>query len=709
MAGPEDRETRVEEQDVAESGDEREAGRRSADNGVEAVFNPELERREIFRGRRPGESYVRVVQPYRRHLRRTGRGRFVATPRVLEPTGGRFSRLLFRLRRFLIGVPLPSAHLVHERLSIRQALAVFASDALSSSAYAVEEILIVLVLAGAAAAQLTVPLSLGIGLLLLIVVRSYRMTIKAYPKGGGAYIVCMDNLGVLPALTAASSLLVGYLLTVAVSVSAGVAAMTSAAPFLEPYRVAMALGFVAVITLANLRGVRESAAIFAAPTYIYILVMFIMIGLGLYESTFGTPAAPPPPPAPFEPVTTLSLVLVLRAFAAGCSALTGTEAISDGVPAFREPQSQNAARTLTVMGATLGILFLGVAILANRFNILPSADQTVLSQIARTVFGDSPFYFTAQAATTLILVLAANTSFADFPRLSYFLARDRFMPRQFYFRGDRLAFSTGIIALGALSGLVIFAFAADTHALIPLYAVGVFISFTLSQSGMVRRWWRLRGPNWRAGLANNGIGAAATGFVAVILAITRFTEGAWMVLIVIPAFVWLLYQINAHYRAVAAQLELRTPDVPLPPVGEQVVVVPVPGLNRAVLSALAFARSISKNVTAVHVTDDLEQAERLKEEWDHWGGGIQLIVLESPYRSLMAPLMAYIDAIDQQDPRFPVTVVLPEFVPRHWWEWPLHNRSSLRLKAALFARPNTVVVDVPYHLGRINPGVGSRK
>jgi hypothetical protein len=370
------------------------------------------------------------------------------------------------------------------------------------------------------------------------------------------------------------------------------------------------------------------------------------------------------------------------------------------VPAFKPPEWKNARVTLTWMVTILGVLFIGITALANQMHVLPSEDETIVSQVARGVLGTNLAYYVVQAATTLILVLAANTSFSDFPRLSYFLARDHFMPHQFFFRGDRLAFSTGIMALGLLSGLLVLAFDADTHALIPLYAVGVFIAFTLSQSSMVMRWWRRREPGWRTSLPINAIGALTTGVVAVVIASTKFEHGAWMVLVLLPILVLTMRAINAHYQLVHDQLELGRLDRPLPEIPEPPIVVPVPGLNRMVVRTLALARSLSKNVTAVHVTDNVEDARELRERWDEWSGDVPLVILESPYRSLTNPLLAYLDAIEQQHPGTPVTVALGEYVPRHWWEQILHGQVGLRLKLSLFFRPNTIVIDVPYHLTR---------
>jgi amino acid transporter len=656
---------------------------------------PILEYEEVVQGRRAGERYVRIPRSGGGLRRREGH--LEVTRRSLEPQSPS-GRAFAALKHFIVGQPLASAQLAHERLTKVKALAVLSSDALSSSAYAIDEILLVLVLGGVAALSLTVPVALAIALLLGIVAFSYRQTIRAYPQGGGSYIVTKDNLGTVPSLVAGSALLVGYTLTVAVSVSSGVAAVTSAFPAVAPFSLQLALGFIVLITVINLRGVRESGTILAAPTYLFIGGIFFMFAVGAVRLALGdlTSAASPVPP----PTESLTAFLVLRAFASGCAALTGTEAISDGVPAFKPPEWQNARATLTWMATILAILFLGIAFFAVNLQVVPQENETAVSQIARATFGETPIYFLIQFATTAILVLAANTSFADFPRLSYFLARDHFLPHQFQFRGDRLAFSTGIVALGIVSGIVVTIFNADTHALIPLYAVGVFLAFTLSQASMVRRWWVRREGQWRQSLVVNGIGAATTALVTVIVGTVNFERGAWMVLVLIPVLVIIMRAINAHYVAVADQIALPSLDEPLPELGHPPVIVPVPGVDRAIHRTIAVARSLSPNVTGVHVTDDAEAGERIRQRWQRLMPEIPLVLLESPYRSLVGPVLTYINAVQQRYPGRPVIVVLSEFVPRHFWEYPLHNQTALRLKAALFFRPNTVVVDVPYHLER---------
>ena len=612
--------------------------------------------------------------------------------------------MIGQLKRFLVGQPLATDQLAHERLSKRTALAVFASDALSSVAYATEAILIALISAGTAALVYLTPIAAGIALLLVVVAFSYRQTILAYPQGGGAYIVARENLGTIPSLVAAAPLLVSYVLTVAVSMSAAVAAIVSAVHTLEPYRIELALVLIALVTLANLRGVKESGQIFAVPTYLFVVSMFMMIGVGLTKLLTGQVAEFPPPavvhaPAVAQPIT---FFLLLRAFAAGCTALTGVEAISDGVPAFRPPESQNASRTLIAMVVILCLMFVGNTVLADAYGILPDGSpepETANSQLARAVFGDgSPLYYVLQVATMLILVLASNTAYADFPRLSYFLASDRFLPRQFTQRGDRLAFSNGVVALGVLSAVLVVGFGAREQALLPLYAVGVFMSFTLSQVGMVARGWRLRWPSWWRSALVSSVGATVTGIVLLVIAATRFLEGAWVVIVLIPLLVLLLLSIRRHYVSVAAQLSLA--EMPPPaPVRRHTVIVLISGVHRGVIPAVQYALSLAPdNVTAVYVDLDPQATEKLKAKWEQWGSGVPLVVLASPYRSLQRPLLQYIDEVDAQYDDDVLTIILPEFVPAKWWQYLLHNQTGLQLKAALFFTKGKAVLSVPYHL-----------
>jgi amino acid transporter len=603
---------------------------------------------------------------------------------------------LHNLKRLFVGVPLPTAQSRHERLGRAAGLAIFASDPLSSNAYATEAILLVLIMAGSAALSYSLPIGFGIAALILIVITSYRQTIRAYPRGGGAYIVAKDNLGVFPALVAGAALLIDYVLTVAVSVTAGIEAVTSAVPALFPYRVWLCLGAVVIITIANLRGVRESGNIFAAPTYLFVISILGMIAWGLVGTTLGRMEE-----APYEPhppgLEGISLFLLLRAFSAGCTALTGVEAVSDGVPAFKPPEAHNARIVMAWLGVITVAMFLGITYLAYDFGIVPGGNETVVSKIARRVFGGGFLYYEIQAVTMLILLLAANTAFADFPRLSFFLARDRFIPRQFATQGDRLVFSNGIAILAGVACLLVVVFQGDTQQLLPLYAIGVFISFTVSQSGMVRRWLRLREEGWVWRIWFSLVGAVVTGIVLVTLAFTKFTEGAWIVVLLIPSLVVVFLIVHRHYDTVASQLSLE--GMAPPPPLEGTILVLVGDLHRGVVRALQYAQSLSPNAKAVYVETDPERTRRLEERWTKWGMGTPLIVLNSPYRSLLGPLMEYIDQLQRQrGQHHVVTIVLPEFIPAKWWQQLLHNQTALLIKGQLLFHKNVVVTDVPYHL-----------
>ena len=602
------------------------------------------------------------------------------------------------LKRALVGPPMPLAQARHERLRKRVALAVFSSDALSSVAYATEEIVLILVLAGTLALHLSVAISVAITGLLAIVAISYQQTIHAYPSGGGSYIVARANLGAVAGLVAAAALLVDYVLTVSVSVAAGVAAVTSAFPQLAPHKVALGVACVTAIALANIRGVRESGRIFAVPTYFFIVTFGLMIVEGLYRLATGS--LPRTPPPDLRAVETLTGFLILRAFSSGCTAMTGTEAISNCIPAFRPPESRNAAITLGWMAAILGTFFVSITVLADRLGIVPVPEETVVSQIARRLHGTGLFYYAVQAATALILVLAANTSFADFPRLSSLLARDRFVPRQFATLGERLVFSNGILVLGAMAALLLVIFGGETHALIPLYAVGVFISFTLSQSGMVRHWWKDRVPGWRHKIAINGLGALATGVVTLVIAVTKFTHGAWIVVLVIPTLVGTFLAMRRHYDDVAEQLSLE--GLAGPPELHHTVLVIVGDLHRGVVRAVQYAKTLATgaSVRAVFVETDPAKTAKLEEKWARWGLGVPLVILGSPYRSLLRPLVEYLDALQSQGDDHMVTVVIPQFLPSKWWQHILHNQTALLIKGALLFRKNTVVADVPYLLKR---------
>jgi len=600
------------------------------------------------------------------------------------------------LKRLLVGSPISTAHAEHERLSRVTGLAVLSSDALSSVAYATEEILRVVMVGGAAALSLATPVGVVIALLLLIVAFSYRQTIFAYPSGGGAYLVAKDNLGDTPALVAAAALLIDYTLTVAVSIAAGVAALTSAFPSLHVSRVELSLIFMVVLAVGNLRGIRESGRIFSVPTYFFIGGILILLGIGAWRAFTGN-LVPVPDHAAALPVHELGLFVILTAFANGCTAMTGVEAVSNGVPAFRKPESRNAAYTLVVM-AVLGVtMFMGITLLAHAYQVVPNDTETVVSQIARAVFGGRGWaYYTIQAGTMLILVLAANTAYADFPRLASIVSRDRYLPRQFMNQGDRLAFSNGIVVLSTCAGILLVLFGGDTHALIPLYMIGVFVSFTLSQFGMVIHWRRMREPGWRTSAVINGFGAIVTAIVLVIVATTKAAEGAWIIILLIPALVVLFRATRQHYDHVASQLSLH--EFTQLPKLKNIVLLPLSGVHRAVLQALHYAHTLSDDVRALYVATDPQSLAIVRAEWEQWGEGVPLVVLDSPYRSVLEPLINYINDLEAREPEAYVTIVLPEFVPARWWQHLLHNQRALILKGTLLFRPNTVVTNVPFHL-----------
>ena len=607
-------------------------------------------------------------------------------------------RLLSQLKRLFIGRPIPTRLAHHERFSRVTGLAVLSSDALSSVAYATEEILRVLVVGGVAALSLATPIAVCIAALLAIVVFSYRQTIHAYPNGGGAYIVARENLGRTAGLIAAASLLIDYTMTVAVSVAAGVAAITSAVPGLHGDRVLIALICVTALAIGNLRGIRESGQLFAGPTYFFIGSILVLLAVGVVRYATGTLTPPAPVnPVPIGTAGALGVFAILTAFSNGCTAMTGVEAVSNGVPAFRDPASKNAAATLGAMAVLAITMFVGITLLAHAYHIIPSNQETVISQIARALVGGrNTAYYAIQIATMLILVLAANTAYADFPRLASVVSADGFLPRQFMNQGDRLAFSNGILVLSAFASLLLIIFEGDTHALIPLYMIGVFVSFTLSQAGMVVHWRRLRTAGWRTSAVINGVGAVLTAVVLVIVAVTKAAEGAWIVMVLIPCLVGLFRMTRTHYDHVASQLSLRNWEPE--PARRNIVVVPISGIHRAVLKALQYARSLSPDVFATYVDVEPAVTQRIRQDWEKWGAGVNLVVLDSPYRSLMEPLLEYIEQLQRAHPDSYLTVLLPEFVPKHWWQALLHNQRALLIKGALLFQPNIVVTSVPYHL-----------
>jgi amino acid transporter len=621
--------------------------------------------------------------------------------------------MLNRVRHLLLGSPLPTGRLADVRLNKVRALASFSPDALSSIAYANQEIYLGLVLAGAAGLALTFPMGVAITALLLVVALSYFQTIHAYPSGGGSYVVARENLGTVPGLVAGAALLVGYLLTAAVSLTAGVEALASAFPFLWEHRVPAALALLAVVTILNLRGVQETGTLMSVPVYLFLFTYLPMIAYGVVrlaaDGGQAVTAAAPPAQAP------VTALLALRTFAAGCTALTGIEAIANGVPAFRPPEQRNAGRTLMVMAGLMALLFLGSSGLIHGLSIVAGPQETILSALGRRLLGSGFLYLLVQAGVVLVLAVAANTSFAGFPRLAALLAADRFAPRQLTALGDRLVYANGILLLaGATAALILF-FGGDSHALIPLFAVGVFIAFTLSQAGMVIHWWREQGPGWQLKALLNGLGATVTGVTTLVIGTSRFVEGAWITVAAIPLLVAAFLRVRAHYRQVAEQLSLR--GVPHPPVVDRAVgmttlrrgprvVVPISGVQRAMIDAVTFARSISDDVTGLYVELEPGAGEKIRARWEEWWPDVPLVIKPSPYRSIVGPLIEFLDEADQaHDDGQLAAVVLPEFVPARWWHALLHNQTTWLIRAALLYRRRRsgfqrVIVDVPYHLKR---------
>ena len=602
------------------------------------------------------------------------------------------------LKRWLVGDPLKTAQARHERLSKTIALAIFSSNAISSVAYGTEEILLVLILAGPAAIAWSIPVSFAILFLVLVLTISYRQIIHEYPEGGGAYVVARTNLGDRPALVAAAALMIDYVLTVAVSVAAGIAALTSAIPSLFVHREALGLVAILFMIIMNLRGVRESGKFFAVPTYFAIGALGLLVLVGTVRS-LASAGAVLPPPTPVE-TEALTLFLILRAFAAGCSAVTGMEVISNGVKAFRSPEPQNAAITMVWMSTILASLFMGISWMAYHHGILAKVDETVISQLARLTFGTGPIYYSVQIGTMALLVLAANSAFAGFPHLASILARDGFMPHQMATFGDRLVFSNGIIILGFFACLLLVIFEGDTHGLIPLYAIGVFASFTLSQAGMVKRWLEKKGPHWQTKLIVNGVGALTTGIATIIIASTKFMQGAWIVFVLVAILLLIFQGIRSHYKAVSEQVALdrRGERPPLP--RRNIVIIPVSGMNRAVVRALDYARSRPGEIRAVFIDVDPEESAKVKIQWAQWGGGVNLIALSSPYRSVLGSLLDYVEEVLEKDQNTWVTVVIPEILPARWWQNILHNQRAFMLKASLLFKERVILIDVPYHLTR---------
>ncbi len=610
--------------------------------------------------------------------------------------------MIDKIKHLLIGSPLPTQQLADNRLNKVRALAAFSPDALSSIAYANQEIYLGLIVAGSAGLALAWPIGLTIAGLLFIVALSYFQTIHAYPSGGGSFIVARANLGTLAGLISATALLLDYLLNVAVSTTAGVAAIASAFPALWPYRVELALVVLVVITVINLRGLQETGTVMAVPVYIFLLAFFSMLVVGVVRLLIEGPGSLSAT-APL-PTQELSLYIVLHTFATGCTALTGIEAISNGVPIFKPPESKNAGRTLIAMAILMGALFVGSIGLTQAFAVVAGPDETILSALARRVLGDGLPYLVVQISTLLILAVAANTSFAGFPRVAALLAAEGFLPRQLTGLGDRLVFANGIVVLSIIGGGLIVLFNGETHALIPLFAIGAFLAFTLSQTGMIVHWWRERGSRWPLKMFINGLGALVTAITVIVVAISKFTEGAWITIVLIPIAVVVFYRIRGHYRAVGQQLTLRGLPPSIKPFPPPRVVMPISGVHRGIVEAIDFARSISNDVTVVYVELEPGAGERVRRTWQDWFPDVPLVIKPSPYRSIVGPLLDFLDETDlQRNDGQQAAIVLPEFVPAKWWHGLLHNQSAALIKSALlYNRRNRgyqrVIIDVPYHL-----------
>jgi amino acid transporter len=665
---------------------------------------PRPRRAAALRGRLPGDRRVRIERPHAPYFRYADQGQLVAREAASAPRT-RAGRALAKVRAVLFGRPLSIHEEIGERLSKVKALAIFSSDPISSSAYATEEILRVLVLAGTGALLLSLPIAAAIALLLAVVSTSYRQIGYAYPSGGGAYAVARANLPAMASLVAAGALLVDYVMTVAVSTASAVEQVISAVPEVHDLKLAIGVGAVILLTIGNLRGLRESGNIFAVPTYLFVGSAMVMIAVGLFRIVVNGEGAPPPEPLPGapDPLQPIGLLLIIRAFASGSVALTGTEAIANGVPAFKPPEPRNAATTLTVVAVILAVLFIGITFVADSFGIVPidePAPRTVISQVAATIYGDGSIgFYLFQAFTALILFLAANTSYNAFPRLAAILARDGYMPRNFSFRGDRLAFTSGVIVLSLVSIALLVIFEGNTTALIPLYSVGVFVSFTISQSGMVRHWLRERSSGWTWKLGINGFGALLTGAVAVVVLVAK-APTSLLVAVVIPTLVIIMLFIQRQYRKSAEQLAIDPNVVIPPPRRDDRVVIPVTGINRAIVQAVNIGRSIGPNVRAVMVSNDAPHAFRVREDWERRIEDVPLDIIETDAPLLVPPILEYLDYLDATWPlgkSVPVTfVIVPEVVARHWWERGLYNQAGKRLRTALLGRTHTVVVHMPY-------------
>jgi len=620
-------------------------------------------------------------------------------------------------RHWLLGRPLPTADAPNQTIGKLIGLGVFSSDALSSVAYGPQESLLVLSVAGTAALSTSIPVMFAIVVLLAILTFSYRQTIHAYPGGGGAYIVARDNLGELPAQTAGAALLTDYILTVAVSISSGVAQITSAFPALYGFRVEISVGMILLVMLINLRGVKESGMTFAIPTYYFLIMIYGTVGIGLFQMLTGHLGMVVNPPAmPYEIIQPLTAVIILRSFANGTTSLTGVEAISNGITAFKEPRSKNAAGTMLWMAAILGSLLVGLTFLANHIGAIPSEGETIISQVARTIFDNrGPLYLMLISSTTIILMMGANTAFADFPRLGALHAGDGFLPRQLTYRGSRLVYSSGIVALAVIASALVIGFQASVTNLIPLYAIGVFLSFSLSQTGMARRWWKsghLKAgeeivepgstvryeKGWQGRMVVNGFGAICTFVVMLLFAIFKFKDGAWVVVLLTPTLVTIFFSIHHHYKNVAKQLSLEGHQSRMR-ISRNRVIMPVSGVHRGTLEALRFAHTLSDDITAVHVSVDPKEREKIETKWQTWGDGYRLVILNSPYRLFAEPLIDYINQLEEVLMQGEIiTIVVPQFIPKHWWQYFLHARTAETLRKVLLQRKNIVIMEVPYQI-----------
>ncbi len=662
--------------------------------------------RPPLKGRKLGDRRVVVDRPHSAYFRYAGAGVMVAKAAASAPTTALGKRLA-RIRSFVFGKPLASSQEIDERLSKKLALPIFSSDAISSSAYATDEILKVLILAGMLALTWSILVAAAIALMLTIVAFSYRQVCRAYPSGGGAYVVARENLGARFGLIAAAALMVDYVMTVAVSSASALANLATAFPSIEPFKVALGALIIVGVTAANLRGIRESGNIFALPTYLFVGMALLTIVVGLVNVATGSAHHLAQPAHFIQPETqVLTVFLLLKAFAGGSVALTGIEAIANGVPSFKPPESKNAANTLITMALLLGVIFIGLTFVGMNYGVMATDDKgaTVLGQVGQAVYGSSTIgtilFLLLQISAAMILFLACNTSFNAFPRLSAILAQDGYMPRQFAFRGDRLAFSWGIVVLSGVAVAMLALFKADTHALIPLYSVGVFICFTLSQTGMVIHWRKERSSGWAWRSLVNGFGAILTGVVFFVVATEKFTDGAWMVLLFIPLLIAMMMFVSHQYASASRQLEMR-PGAAVPqPHRHNRVVIPISGVNRAVVQALNVARSITVDIRAVYVSDNPEHSDAVRTLWAQSVPDVPLVLVESPYRALIAPFVAYLDVLDRAWPsekEEPITFVLiPEYVARSWWERLLYNQAAKQLRATLLGRPHTVVINVPY-------------